>query len=98
MNEPRAKRRVIPIKQQSSCGTVKLDEIDQRLARDGWLAQSTIGEPKLSELVGTYKKLGYEVHLEPYQPSADDGPGAEGLDLSRVYVRKVARDDTKTSG
>lgn len=97
MNEPRAKHRVIPIKQQS-CGTpVQLDATNQRLARDGWLAQSTIGEPRLSELVGTYKKLGYEVHIEPYRPSIDDGPGAEGLDLSTVYVRKLARDDAKTA-
>jgi len=33
--------------------------------RKGWIKQTTIGEPRLSEIVELYKSLGYEVRLEP---------------------------------
>ena len=38
---------------------------EDQLKKSGWIKQNTIGEPRLSELVGLYKSLGYKVHLEP---------------------------------
>lgn len=29
----------------------------------GWVKQTTIGEPRLSEIVENYRQLGYEVHV-----------------------------------
>jgi len=38
---------------------------ERKLEKEGWVRQTTIGEPRLSEIVELYKSLGYEVHLEP---------------------------------
>ncbi len=37
---------------------------EKELAEEGWVKQTTIGEPRLSEIVELYKSLGYEVRLE----------------------------------
>jgi hypothetical protein len=37
---------------------------EKKLAKEGWIKQTTIGEPRLSEIVELYKSLGYEVRLE----------------------------------
>jgi hypothetical protein len=59
----------------------------------GWIKRTTIGEPRLSEIVELYKSLGYEVRVEPvkfdeldeecrrcYENDADE--------LKTVYIRK----------
>lgn len=38
---------------------------DSELERQGWIRQFEAGEPRLSEAVELYKRLGYEVRLEP---------------------------------
>ena len=38
---------------------------ERKLEKEGWVKQTTIGEPRLSEIVELYKSLGYEVRLEP---------------------------------
>jgi hypothetical protein len=38
---------------------------DEDLKKEGWTRQTTIDEPRLSELAELYESLGLEVHLEP---------------------------------
>lgn len=38
------------------------------LREQGWIKQSILDEPRLSECVELYKSLGYEVLLEPVRP------------------------------
>ena len=63
------------------------------LAARGWQKKSTIDEPRLSELVQVYRQIGYDVHLEPFDPS-------QQADCSRcmqaapdryqtIYIRKT---------
>lgn len=67
--------------------------MSEELKKQGWVKQTTIGEPRLSEIVDEYKSLGFEVHLEPvnldelneecrlcYENEVDK--------LKTVYVRK----------
>ncbi len=35
------------------------------LKKEGWVKRTTIDESKLSEIVGEYESLGFEVRLEP---------------------------------
>jgi hypothetical protein len=37
----------------------------ERLEKEGWVRQFVANEPRLSEAVGLYKELGFDVHLEP---------------------------------
>jgi hypothetical protein len=71
------------------------------LAPKGWIKQTTIGEPRLSEIVVNYRQLGYEVHvIEHREESAGrlqyllygwrgDGPGLR----RRVYPQGERRQD-----
>lgn len=77
MDKPGTKSRVIPINLVAAAAATETDELHRRLVRDGWLRQTTIGEPRLSALVKTYEKLGYEVRVEAYQDGGDHG-GAGG--------------------
>lgn len=60
---------------------------------EGWVKQTTIGEPRLSEIVELYRSLGYEVRLEPVKPEELDDEcrrcyELEGEKVKTVYVRK----------
>lgn len=66
------------------------------LLEQGWIKQTTIGEPRLSEIVENYRKMGYEVHVIEH-PVETDGDscnscftvGAEiGQMYGDVYIRK----------
>jgi hypothetical protein len=65
---------------------------ENELTREGWQKQSTNDEPRLSELVEAYKEIGYEVHLEPFQP--EEEPGCKECIKSQadryktIYIRK----------
>lgn len=66
------------------------------LLKDGWVKQNTIDEPRLSEVVETYRVLGYEVHVEEFRIQAggcttcfDAGKGT-GQVYGTVYIRKRA--------
>ena len=66
---------------------------EKRLETDGWVKQTTIGEPRLSEIVELYKSLGYEVHLEPVKLDELDEEcrscyESEIGEVKTVYVRK----------
>lgn len=79
----------------SSCGGSANDP-DTLLQQQGWILRTTIGEPRLSEVVENYKAMGYEVHVEPWSTgeascttcydAADKSPAAEVW--GTVYVRK----------
>ena len=43
-----------------------------QLAKDGWILRTTIGEPRLTEVVENYRAMGYEVHVERYGDSGGD--------------------------
>ena len=46
---------------------------EQELARQGWVKRITYDEPRLVEMVQMYKDLGFEVHLEPFDPDTEPG-------------------------
>jgi len=56
--------RVIPLRPLGDAG-------EEELIRAGWRKQSTLSEPRLSEVAEGYRSMGYEVHLQPYRA----GPG-----------------------
>jgi hypothetical protein len=67
--------------------------MSEELEKDGWVKRTTIGEPRLSEVVNEYKVLGFEVHLEPVnlEEMDDDCRRCYGSDIDKfktVYVRK----------
>ncbi len=43
---------------------------DQELERQGWQRRFVAQEPRLSEAVSEYEELGFEIHLEPFDPQA----------------------------
>lgn len=68
---------------------------EDALLRDGWVRQTTIGEPRLSEIVQNYKTMGFEVHVEEFKTEGDgcttcfDAGGEMGFMYGTVYVRKL---------
>ena len=46
---------------------------EKELARKGWQRQTTYDEPRLSEIITMYEKIGKEVRLEPFNPSEEPG-------------------------
>ncbi|MDH5419852.1 MAG: hypothetical protein OEY39_04780 [Candidatus Bathyarchaeota archaeon] len=66
---------------------------EKELAEEGWVKQTTIGEPRLGEIVELYKSLGYEVRLEPVRLDELDEEcrrcyESEIDEVKTVYVRK----------
>ena len=66
------------------------------LVAQGWTKQTTIGEPRLSELVDNYRNMGYEVYVieHPIEASGDScntcfSAGAEiGQMYGDIYIRR----------
>ena len=46
---------------------------EEELKAAGWQRQTTYDEPRLSEMVDLYQELGFEVHLETFDPEAEAG-------------------------
>ena len=66
---------------------------DTKLEKEGWTKQTTIGEPRLSEIVELYESLGYEVRLEPVKLDELDEECRKCYEgeidkVKTVYVRK----------
>jgi hypothetical protein len=66
---------------------------EKELAEEGWVKQTTIGEPRLSEIVELYRSLGYEVHLESVKLGELDEEcrrcyESEVDEVKTIYVRK----------
>lgn len=82
-----AKGRVIPI---TPVGAGREGE----LLAQGWTRQTTIGEPRLSELIAAYRSLGYEVEVIEHSTEGDDcgtcfEAGKEmGYVFGDIYLRK----------
>ena len=80
---------IIPLKQ------VAVGRAGELLAQ-GWTLQTTIGEPRLSEIAENYRQLGYEVQVieHPVEPGAAGcntcfTAGAEiGQVTGDLYIRK----------
>ena len=45
---------------------------EEKLNKEGWEKRFTMDEPRLSEMAGQYKELGFEVLLEPVDPSSEE--------------------------
>jgi len=45
---------------------------EEELKKEGWEKRFTIDEPRLSEMAEQYKELGFEVLLEPFDPSSEE--------------------------
>ncbi|MBI5790082.1 MAG: hypothetical protein HZA63_01265 [Rhodocyclales bacterium] len=81
-------RRVIPIAQAKAISP------EDALLKDGWKRQTTIGEPRLSEIVQNYKAMGFEVHVEEFKAEGEgcntcfDAGQEMGFSYGTVYVRK----------
>ena len=65
------------------------------LLAQGWIKQTTIGEPRLSEIVENYRQRGYEAHVIEHLDESAGGcntcftAGAEmGQVYGDVYIRK----------
>ena len=56
-----------------SCGVAS--ERLAELAGAGWERRATVSEPRLGEAAEAYQLLGFQVHLEPFDPSAKSGNG-----------------------
>ena len=41
-----------------------MSKIDEMLKKEGWVRQFVASEPRLSEMVETYRSIGFEVRLE----------------------------------
>jgi len=79
---------VIPIAQ------AKVVTAEDALVKEGWVRQTTIGEPRLSEIVQNYRAMGFEVHVEEFKSQGDgcntcfDAGQELGFSYGTVYVRK----------
>lgn len=72
--------RVIPLR--SAAGSR-----EAKLLADGWTKRTTIGEPRLSEIVQNYRALGYEVEVVEHRTEGD-GCGTcfdAGNEIGEVY-------------
>ena len=78
---------VIPIRSVGS-------DREAGLLKEGWSKQTTLDEPRLSEVVDNYRALGYEVHVEPFRDVGDgcttcfDAGREMGKVCGTVYLRK----------
>ena len=67
---------------------------EEKLTKDGWQKQATYDDPRLSEMVEVYEKIGLEVHLEPF--NAENETRCSGCmqlmsDLFKtIYTRRKA--------
>jgi hypothetical protein len=93
----------------SSAGGGDSDDVSAKLAREGWILRTTIGEPRLSEVVSNYRAMGFEVHVEQYGTSSADSKDGEAActscydaadksDASQVWGSVYVRPGGKPSG
>ena len=84
-----AMARVIPLKRA-------VGDREAELIAQGWTKQTTIGEPRLSELVELYKALGYEVEVIEQRNDIDgcgicfDAGREMGVFYADLWLRKKA--------
>lgn len=74
----------------SSCASggagVDSNDPEARLAQQGWILRTTIGEPRLSEVVENYRNMGYEVHVEHFgEVRADESVSVDGESCTTCF-------------
>ena len=65
---------------------------EEELKKEGWEKRFTIDEPRLSEMADQYKELGFEVSLEPVDPTTEECISCIAADPKRyktIYTRKI---------
>lgn len=66
---------------------------EEELAVQGWQKKSTVDEPRLSELVQAYRRIGCDVHLEPFDPSGQPDCNrcmqTVAGNCKTIYIRKT---------
>lgn len=69
----------------------------EKLMSEGWQKQATYDDPQLSEMVGLYEEIGFEVHLEPVNIEKTTGcTGCMQLTpdmFKTIYTRKKVEND-----
>jgi hypothetical protein len=69
---------------------------EEELKREGWERRTTYDDPRLSEMVETYKELGFEVHLEPFHPEEEplctECMLRESERFKTIYTRKKSEE------
>jgi len=72
-------------------GVQKTDRREQ-LEKDGWVRRTTYDEPRLGEIVESYRELGFEVRLEEPEPEDEQGCdacfGQSAGKLKTIYTRE----------
>jgi predicted P-loop ATPase len=62
----------------------------------GWTRQATYDEPRLSEMAETYRELGFEVRVEPFQldgsAECSECMRLEPQRFRTIYTRKMDGD------
>ena len=70
---------------------------EEKLIKEGWEKRATYDDPRLSEMVEMYKKIGLEVLLEPINAENEDGcTGCMQLfpeQFKTIYTRQKSGDD-----
>jgi hypothetical protein len=79
----------------SACGSAGGNGNDPafRLQQEGWVLRTTIGEPRLSEIVENYQAMGQEVHVEYFEvpkPAASEGGCTTCFEGEAANVAKAA--------
>lgn len=74
----------------SSCASggagVDSNDPEARLAQQGWILRTTIGEPRLSEVVENYRNMGYEVHVELFgEVRVDESVSVDGESCTTCF-------------
>jgi hypothetical protein len=64
-----------------------------RLEAEGWTRRTVIDEPRLSELVETYRSLGFEVQVVPVEdedlPECNECVKADRCRYGTIYTRPM---------
>lgn len=64
---------------------------EEELQKEGWEKRFTMDEPRLSEMAEQYRELGFEVLLEPVDPSSEECTVCITANLDRyrtLYTRR----------
>jgi len=70
---------------------------EEKLIGEGWEKRATYDDPRLTEMVDSYKEIGLDVHLEPFNAANAEGC-TDCMTLSpnqikTIYTRQKAEAD-----
>ena len=73
---------------------------EEELKKQGWEKRFTIDEPRLSEMAGQYKELGFEILLEPIDTSSEEcitclQDPAFSQRYKTIYTRRRQKSDSE---